>query len=240
MESARPPPEAREPGLSANGNRGRGDSSIPGARRKDDRFVANTAEERNRAVEARRSVLRERGYDVAAQRARVVECARPVAGRVLDVGTGPGQLAILLAKEGARVTTLEFEGERIEVARRNAAEAGVGDRIRFLQGDAARLPFPDGAFDLVASANLIHHMREPGSAAREMVRVCRREGRVVVADVTEAGLALLAEVHAEFGGRHETGPMTLSEAMAALPSGGLAVERWEEGLLLLFRVAVLG
>lgn len=210
--------------------------------------MTDAAEERNRDVveerdptaAARRRVLRERGYDTAALRARVVECARPVAGRVLDVGTGPGRLAILLAKEGARVTTLEFEGEGIEVARRNAAQAGVGGRIRFLRGDAARLPFPDGVFDLVASANLIHHMGEPGRAVREMVRVCRRGGRVVVADMTEAGLALLAEVHAQFGGRHETGPMTLSETMATLPSRGLAIERWEEGLLLLFRVAVLG
>jgi len=159
---------------------------------------------------------------------------------VLDVGTGPGRLAILMAKEErAPVTTLEFEGEGIQVARRNAEEAGVGGRIRFLRGDAARLPFPSGAFDLVASANLIHHMDEPDLAVQEMVRVCRPGGRVVVADMTQAGLDLLAEVHGQFGHTHDTGPMTVSEAVDTLSSEGLGIERWEEGLLVLFRISVL-
>lgn len=190
--------------------------------------------------EDRRRVLRERGYDVDAMRSRVVECGRPVTGEVLDVGTGPGRLAILLAKEGgAEVATVEFEGEGIEVARRNARAAGVEDRIRFLQGDAARLPFPVESFDLVASANLIHHMAEPARAVGEMVRVCRPGGRVVVADMNPAGLDLLTEVHAQFGGLHETGPMTVAEAVDTLPAQGLAIERWEEGMLVLFRLTRL-
>ncbi len=198
--------------------------------------MADAVEEKIKVTEARHRVLRERGYDVAATRVRVLERARPVAGKVLDVGTGPGRLAILLAKEGAQITTLEFEGEEIEVARRNAAEEGVLDRIRFLRGDAARLPFPFGAFDVVASANLIHHMMEPDLAVREMVRVCRPGGRVVVADLTDAGLDLLAEVHAQFGGRHDAGPMTITEALGALPSEGLAIERWDEGFQIIFRL----
>lgn len=202
--------------------------------------MADAVDKRIQDTEARHRVLRERGYDVQAMRARVVECARPVLGKVLDVGTGPGRLAILLAKEeGAPVTTLEFEGEGIQMALRNAEEAGVGGRVRFLRGDAARLPFPSGTFDLVASANLIHHMDEPALAVGEMVRVCKPGGRVVVADMTQAGLDLLAEVHTEFGATHETGPMTVSEAVETLTSEGLGIERWEEGLLVLFRISVL-
>ncbi len=199
--------------------------------------MAGTAEKGFCEQEDRHRVLRERGYDVDGMRARVVECGRPVAGGVLDVGTGPGRLAILLAKEGgAAVATLEFEGAGIEVARRNARAAGVEDRLRFLQGDAARLPFPDEGFDLVASANLIHHMAEPARAVGEMVRVCRPGGRVVLADLNAAGLDLLTEVHAQFGGRHEVGPMTVAEAVDTLPARGLAIERWEEGFLVLFRL----
>jgi ubiquinone/menaquinone biosynthesis C-methylase UbiE len=201
--------------------------------------MADVVEKRIQDTETRHRVLRERGYDVQAMRARVVECARPVLGKVLDVGTGPGRLAILLAKEeGAPVATLEFEGEGIQVARRNAQEAGVADRIRFLRGDAGRLPFSSGSFDLVASANLIHHMDEPALAVSEMVRVCKPAGCVVVADMTEAGLDLLAEVHREFGATHDTGPMTVSEAVETLSSEGIEIERWEEGLLALFRITV--
>ncbi|MFQ5914557.1 MAG: class I SAM-dependent methyltransferase [Nitrospinota bacterium] len=199
--------------------------------------MAGPFEGRMKASEDRNRVLRERGYDVPAMRARLVQCARPVSGKVLDVGTGPGRLAILLAKgEGAQVTTLEFEGEEIEFARWNAARAGVEARIRFLRGDAARLPFPPGVFDLVASANLIHHMDAPDLAVLEMVRVCKRGGRVVVADLNPAGLNLLAEVHAQLGGKHDAGPMTVSEAVERLSPEGLAIERWEEGFQVLFRL----
>lgn len=202
--------------------------------------MSDTGEKGIREHRDRHDVLKEQGYDVGAVRARVVEAARPIAGRVLDVGTGPGRFAILLAKEQAGVATLEFEAEGVDMARRNAVDAGVADRIRFLRGDAARLPFADHTFDLAASANLIHHLEKPAESVREMLRVCKPGGRVVVADVNPAGLEMLNEVHAEFGGRHDTGPMNITETMATLESDGLFIERWEEGFQILFRITLFG
>ena len=54
-----------------------------------------------------------------------------------------------------------------------------------------------------------------------------------------AGLDLLTEVHAQFGGLHETGMMTVAEAVDTLPAQGLVIERWEEGMLVLFRLTRL-
>jgi release factor glutamine methyltransferase len=73
--------------------------------------------------------------------------------RVLDVGTGSGNLAVSIAKQhkGARVTATDVSGDALAVARRNATRHGVGERITFLQGDLMA-PLPAGElFDFVVS-----------------------------------------------------------------------------------------
>jgi release factor glutamine methyltransferase len=75
------------------------------------------------------------------------------APRVLDVGTGSGNLAVAVARQhaGARVTAVDVSAEALAVARRNAGRHGVADRIRFLEGDVFG-PVPAGeAFDFVLS-----------------------------------------------------------------------------------------
>lgn len=196
-------------------------------------------EKRIKKYQDRHQVLKERGYDVGVARARVVENARPVTGRVLDVGTGPGRLAILLAEEKAKVTSIEYEAEGIATARKNAVDSSLENQIWFLRGDAGCMPFADETFDLVASANVIHHLAKPVDSIWEMLRVCKNDGCVVVADMNSTGLEMLGEVHAEFGGRHEVGPMNISEVFAALDVDGLFVERWEDELQVLFRVSFL-
>lgn len=72
-------------------------------------------------------------------------------GRVLDVGTGSGAIAIALAHEwsGAQVVALDISDEALKIAAANAGTNGVADRIRFVRGDLARLP--EGPFDLIVS-----------------------------------------------------------------------------------------
>lgn len=78
------------------------------------------------------------------------ELARP---RVLDLGTGSGNLVVAVAKNhpGAEVTAVDLSPEALDVARRNATRHGVADRIRFLEGDLFA-PVPSGArFDFILS-----------------------------------------------------------------------------------------
>lgn len=75
---------------------------------------------------------------------------------ILDIGTGSGCIAITLALRlpGARVTAADVSADALEVARRNAEEHGVADRIRFVQADALNLSFAEkagGPFDLLIS-----------------------------------------------------------------------------------------
>lgn len=112
--------------------------------------------------------------------------------RVLDIGCGNGHLAISLAKEdaGRRVTGLDYWGTAWEysqrVCERNAELEGVADRVTFIQGSAAALPFPDGAFDCVVSCLTFHEVRDledKTEAVTEALRVLGPGGSFVLLDL---------------------------------------------------------
>jgi SAM-dependent methyltransferase len=128
---------------------------------------------------------------VAADVARLA----PPGGRVLDVGCGPGRLAIPLARHGLDVTGLDLDPAMIERARINAGRA-LGDdrRPSFVVGDAASLAFPDGSFDLVVSTMSMHHWEDPIAGLREIARVLRPGGRALVWDLRPGVVPVHAHV----------------------------------------------
>jgi ubiquinone/menaquinone biosynthesis C-methylase UbiE len=107
------------------------------------------------------------------------------AGRVLDVGTGPGRIAIRIAKLNPRLSidAVDLSASMLALAERNAREQGVGDRIHFSRGDAKRIPFADGTFDLVVCHNMLHQLPDPLSTVKEIVRVTRPQGALLIRDV---------------------------------------------------------
>ena len=100
--------------------------------------------------------------------------------RVLDVGTGPGFYAIILAARGCRVTAVDFSEAMLAEARRNAG--ALADRIDFLQMDAQDLAFPDASFDAVVTRNLTWNLPDPVRAYREWRRVLRPGGDALIFD----------------------------------------------------------
>lgn len=107
-------------------------------------------------------------------------------GRVLDIGTGSGLLSIELAKSknGSQfnITAVDISQNMIRKAIENAREAGVADRIKFLQCTAAALPFPDNYFDAVISYASLHHWFEPIAVFNEVARVVKKTGSVIIRD----------------------------------------------------------
>ena len=106
-------------------------------------------------------------------------------GRVLDIGTGSGLLAIELAKvKGSHfnVIAIDISQNMIRKAIENAKRAGVGDRIKFLVSTAAALPFPDDSFDFVMSYASLHHWLEPVAVFNEVERVVKETGGVIIRD----------------------------------------------------------
>jgi ubiquinone/menaquinone biosynthesis C-methylase UbiE len=102
---------------------------------------------------------------------------------LLDIACGPGSLTLELAPHIARATGLDITPAMLDQAREAQARSGV-DNVAWVEGDGARIPFPDGAFSLVTCSAAFHHFEHPAAILAEMVRVCRRGGRVVVSDVT--------------------------------------------------------
>ena len=101
--------------------------------------------------------------------------------QVLEVGSGPGHLAVRLAAEhGFEVTGLDLDPAMVERARTNAASAEA--RATFMVGDAAALPFPDASFDLVVSTMSMHHWAKPAAGIAEISRVLRPGGRALIWD----------------------------------------------------------
>jgi 2-polyprenyl-3-methyl-5-hydroxy-6-metoxy-1,4-benzoquinol methylase len=101
----------------------------------------------------------------------------PVRGlSVLDVGTGTGRAALLLAGEGAIATGVDASEEMLTVARKRAAEQRSD--VHFARGDAHALDFPDGAFDIAISLRVLMHTPGWRQSVGELCRVAR--SRVIV------------------------------------------------------------
>ncbi len=112
---------------------------------------------------------------------RVQAIARMAIGRgdrVLEVGVGTGINAALYPRD-CSVTGIDFSGSMLEKARDRIARKGIRN-VRLLEMDAADLKFADGTFDIVYAPYVISVVPDPVAVVREMHRVCRTGGRVIV------------------------------------------------------------
>lgn len=99
--------------------------------------------------------------------------------RVLDVGCGTGSFTrFVAASVGAEGEAVGLDHDEALLARAREAGAPAGARLRYEQGSAAKLPFPDASFDVVASSFLLCVVPEPLLLLREMRRVARPGGLV--------------------------------------------------------------
>ncbi len=104
---------------------------------------------------------------------------------LLDVACGSGQLGLIAARRGMRVTGIDIASNSILAARGRAASEGLD--ARFDEGDAEDLPYTDASFDVVASIYGAMFAPRPELVAAEMLRVCRPGGTIAMANWTREG-----------------------------------------------------
>jgi len=122
------------------------------------------------------------GRDRAWRRAVVKDAALPPGGRLLDLASGTGDIALEALRQatGARVTAVDFSLEMMRVGRRRPG----GSRIAWCAADALALPFADATFDAVTSGYLLRNVADRAGAFREQARVVRPGGYVVCLDTS--------------------------------------------------------
>ena len=106
----------------------------------------------------------------------------PDGADVLEVAPGPGYFSIEMARLGrVHVTGLDISHTFVEIARANAQRAGLP--VAFSEGDASRMPFPEGSFDFVICQAAFKNFSRPQAAVDEMYRVLRPGGVARIQDM---------------------------------------------------------
>ncbi len=102
------------------------------------------------------------------------------AARALDIGCGAGLASVGLARQGFLVEAIDPLRVMVDAARRRASEAGVGSRVTARIGDIHAIPFADKTFDLVVALGVLPWLPRIDEPVREMARVLRPDGYVIV------------------------------------------------------------
>ncbi|KLI63193.1 ArsR/SmtB family transcription factor [Aurantiacibacter marinus] len=164
-------------------------STIRAAREKEaDRYFALHADEWD--------TLREvHGPEKACEQALLRVLADKPPGRLLDIGTGTGRIAELLAPLATHIVALDKSLDMLRVARARLHALGP-DKVELQQGDFTNLPFPAHHFDTVLLHQVLHFAQDPALALKEAARVTRPGGRIAIVDLARHDRDELRERHA--------------------------------------------
>ena len=125
-------------------------------------------------------------------------------GRVMDLGTGTGDMAVRIARKspGVQVTGYDFSAPMLEVARRKAGRYHL-DNVQFVEGDAASMPFDDNSFDVVgisfAFRNITFKNPYTGQYLKETLRCLKPGGKFVIVETSQPRNLVVRKIfHAYF------------------------------------------
>ena len=97
---------------------------------------------------------------------------------VLECACGTGLLTAVIAGRCQKLTATDFSAKMLEKARKNCK---AFNNVEFAKADITKLPYEDDSFDVVVAGNVIHLLDDPYSALNELKRVCKKDGRLIIA-----------------------------------------------------------
>jgi len=105
-------------------------------------------------------------------------------GLILDLGTGPGYLPVEIVRRAPNINIVGVDLSRklIQMARINAAKAGLSHQLSFQVGNSAGLHFDTASFDMVISTGMLHSLKNPVAVLKEIYRVLKKGGEAWIYD----------------------------------------------------------
>ena len=168
----------------------------------------------------------------------------PAGARVLDCAAGTGEFSLAATKRAGSVLCTDQSEAMLARARKKVRKRGLSN-VSFARRDITALPDPDGSFDAVIAANVLHLLPDPEPAVRELWRVVAPGGRLILPTYLQgkAGTAYGAmikiyqgvgfhyehaftpETYREFLERLELAPVTLEVISGGVPEGIAVLEK---------------
>jgi ubiquinone/menaquinone biosynthesis C-methylase UbiE len=126
-----------------------------------------------------------------------VDAADPRAGaEALEIGCGAGHLTVRLAERGLRVEAVDSSQAMVEITEGRLETGGLGERTNVGPADVHALPFASGRFELVVAVGVIPWLHSPGEAVKEMARVLRPGGQLILTADNRARLSSFTDPRA--------------------------------------------
>jgi len=167
------------------------------------------------------------GYDLEKERDFILDSSLPLAGQILEIGTGKGHFALALAKRGFSFVTIDISEEEQEFAKLNIRYLKLEKQVDFRTENAERLSFPDRSFDAIFSINVFHHLQKPQDVLSEIIRLLRTGGKIVLSDFNDKGLEIINACHEHEGRKHDYFKHRLDEAKQRFIKEGFEVKEFE-------------
>jgi ubiquinone/menaquinone biosynthesis C-methylase UbiE/DNA-binding transcriptional ArsR family regulator len=142
-------------------------------------------------------------------------------GRLLDIGTGTGRMAMLFAPQASTVVAIDRSAEMLRLARGNLPH-GIADKVRFLAGDFNELPVATHSADTAILHQVLHYAQAPGRVIVEVARTLRDGGRLLIVDFAPHDREELRQrdAHTRLG-------FSDQQIVAWYAAAGIAIERVE-------------
>lgn len=167
------------------------------------------------------------GYDLEKERDFILDKSLPISGEILEIGTGKGHFALVLAKRGFRFTSIDISKQEQEIAMLNMQYFGLEKQVVLRIEDAENLSFPDRSFDTVFSINVFHHLEKPLVVLDDIIRLLRPGGKIVLNDFSDKGLEIINACHTYEGRTHDYPKHRLDEARDYLINKEFGIDEFQ-------------